>query len=458
MYTERKDTFEFKSVILRFLFVALFIFILIWLFPLKSDLKNAMKDASNNNVSEDLSVFYDRIFNENVIAMKDSAKSYFTTPRLPQNVGDKVKMTLGEMLDKKIILPFKDKNGKQCDLENSYVEITKYDDEFVMKVNLKCSDQENYLLVYMGCYDYCETTICEKKQADVKTPVVYPVKEEKPVTNVTNNIYNKIVNKITTTNITINNYYNDEEPPKDNDDTPEDETKPNVEYLYEYQKTTNKKGSCSYTDWSAEQTEPITATSTIEVKTRTVSTKTITGYNVTTTNDITKPIYGTVEVGIGYEVKKTCKSYGYVNSGEIAYGNWQYVGYVTLSYVPTNSDSVKYVPVTDTDWLCESQCQAGIDRVYKKYVREPINAVEYKCTSYEDSKVLITANKTVITGYEKKVVSREPIYENKTVKYYSSRTKNCTSGTSNTDTVWSVYNDTTLLNNGYKYTGNKKQK
>ena len=173
MYNERKDSFSIKNVIVQFLFVALFVFLLIWLFPTKSDISNLEGGESAN-----LDVFYDRIFNENVIAMKDAAKSYFTTPRLPQKVGDKVTMTLGEMLDKKIILPFVDKDGETCSLTDSYVEITKYDEEYVMKVNLKCSEQENYLLVYMGCYDYCSTTICEKNESDVKTPVIYPTKSE----------------------------------------------------------------------------------------------------------------------------------------------------------------------------------------------------------------------------------------------------------------------------------------
>ena len=160
MYTaENKNSFSFKNVILQFLFVALFIFIMIWLFPLKSDLKKVENKIESTQT--DFSVLYDRIFNENVIAMKDGAKSYFTTSRLPKNVGDKVKMTLKEMLNAKIVLPFTDKNGDTCDEEASYVEITKYKDEYVMKVNLKCGKQENYLLVYMGCYDYCSTTICE---------------------------------------------------------------------------------------------------------------------------------------------------------------------------------------------------------------------------------------------------------------------------------------------------------
>ena len=98
MYTtENKNSFSFKNVILQFLFVALFIFIMIWLFPLKSDLKKV--ESKIESTQTDFSVLYDRIFNENVIAMKDGAKSYFTTSRLPKNVGDKVKMTLKEMLN-----------------------------------------------------------------------------------------------------------------------------------------------------------------------------------------------------------------------------------------------------------------------------------------------------------------------------------------------------------------------
>ena len=42
MYTERNGNFSIKNVILQFLFIALFIFILVWLFPMKSDLNKAL--------------------------------------------------------------------------------------------------------------------------------------------------------------------------------------------------------------------------------------------------------------------------------------------------------------------------------------------------------------------------------------------------------------------------------
>ena len=158
MYTESRNNFSLRNVILQFLFIALFVFILIWLFPTKKDMKKATNNSSNDEKitinNNDLSILYDRIFNENLMSMKEAAQSYYTTERLPQKVGDSTKITLREMLDKKIILPFKDKNGKQCDLDASYVQITKNENEYVMKVNLKCGDEENYLLTYMGCYDF----------------------------------------------------------------------------------------------------------------------------------------------------------------------------------------------------------------------------------------------------------------------------------------------------------------
>ena len=172
MYTESRNNFSVRSVILQFLFVALFVFILIWLFPTKSDLKKATSSDNGGKTSitesTDLSILYDRIFNENLISMKEGAQSYFTTDRLPSKNGESVILTLKEMLEKKIVLPFTDKNGEQCNQTKSYVKVTKKDNEYVMKVNLKCGEEENYLLVYMGCYDYCSKTICEKKGTTTK--------------------------------------------------------------------------------------------------------------------------------------------------------------------------------------------------------------------------------------------------------------------------------------------------
>jgi hypothetical protein len=78
-------------------------------------------------------------------------------------------MTLSEMIGLKIITPLVDKNNKPVDVEKSYVKITKAEDEYILKVNIKDSEKEDYILVHLGCYSYCDSYVCEKKPAETGT-------------------------------------------------------------------------------------------------------------------------------------------------------------------------------------------------------------------------------------------------------------------------------------------------
>ena len=431
MYNDNTN-FSIKNVIIQFLFVALFIFILIWLFPLKSDLKNAVETCNGEGCN--YSALYDSIFNTNVLMMKDSAKSYFTTPRLPKKIGDKVKLTLGDMLELKIILPFVDKNGDVCSLDESYVEITKYEEEYIMKVNLKCGEQENYLLVYMGCYDYCSTTICEKNESDIKEPIVYPVKPIEP-------------SKPTPVEPTTP----DKPVTPDEPTTPDEPVQPK-EYLYEYIKKTD--GYYRYSDWSEWQTTEVKADANTSVKTKTVLQKKLIGYNVTTTTDKSQPIYGTKEVQIGTEEKTVCKKFDYVSTGEYSYGEYQYSKTVYLTYTPKDTDTTKYVYSDEDPYVCKENCSAGTVTAYKVYTRTKTPVTKYECVETGVETRPVTTTIQVITGY-KTTETKEPVYETTTVKYYSYMTRTWVEGT--TDTKWSIKNDTTLLSSGYSYTGNTKE-
>lgn len=149
-YEEKdKKGFPLKDFLLKLILIIIFVLLLMWLIP-----------WPNN------SVLTDRIFNDNIQEMKNASLLYFTKDRLPANVGDKKTITLREMLDLKLLLPFTDKNGKACDVEKSYVTIEKLEDEYLLKVNLKCGEEEDYILVHVGCYAYCTTDVCEKKNND----------------------------------------------------------------------------------------------------------------------------------------------------------------------------------------------------------------------------------------------------------------------------------------------------
>lgn len=449
MYNERQDNFSVKDVILQILFVILFVFILMWLFPSKQFVKDSLQPL------------YDRIFSENILIMKDAAKGYYTTPRLPQNVGDKVSMTLGEMLDKKLLIEFTDSKGKKCDHDESYVEITKYDEEFVMKVNLKCSEQENYILVYMGCYDYCKTTICEKDEADVKTPVIRPS--------------NPVVKG------TVNNPSNPGNPGNPGQPTPTPDPgnptptpdpgnptptpDPGKEYICEYLKVTD--GSYGpWGSWSSWSKNSVTANDLRQVDTKTETEVTtankLVGYNNITKKDPNKPIYGKRQVKVGTKQVTSCASYGYTYqpTGEYRYGDWVYQGIVKVYSIPANSATVKYENIHSSQENC-GDCGGEKYWTAEKYTRTsyPVANKVYGCTQYKTETVDVYGTIDVVVDYETTVV-REPVYKQvkveTKVKYYRYRTRELKSGSK--DYKWSNCNDTNLFELGYNLTGNKKEK
>ncbi len=116
------------------------------------------------------------VFNDNLDNIKEAAISYFTNERLPQEVGDTVKITLRDMINKRLVRTIYDASANACDGGKSYVEVTKEADEYVMKIFLSCSDIEDYIIVHLGCYDYCDKDVCEKKE---EIPKVYEYQYKK---------------------------------------------------------------------------------------------------------------------------------------------------------------------------------------------------------------------------------------------------------------------------------------
>jgi hypothetical protein len=426
MYEESRGRFTLRDVILQLLIVVLFVFLLVWLFPTKG------------YIDSKVDPLLDTIFNTNIITMKDAAKDYFTLSRLPQNVGDKVKMTLREMETKKLLVDFTDKYGNQCDLDASYVEVTKYDDEYVMKVYLKCSKQEDYILVHMGCYDYCSTTLCEKKDTKIVdscgktvTPVVTP-------------------------------------------DEPTPTPTPEKKYICEYAYST----SGYYTpwvigDWTTNHNTEISGTYEInDTKTETITkdVKVLTGYEYKQYYDGTQPIYSYYNVVVGKTgtTTKTCTTTTtYTETVTYSYGSTKYMGQIQTNTPKTSGSGDTYDLVSANPIICDVNCGSSASMIYtynmyaassnKTYDTISSDGGVTQCTettTYEP----ITETVQVLSDFGKAWLET-PVYRTdtyaKTVTYYQYKSRSWVGGTS--DTKWSNCNDTGLLNSGYVLTGNRKE-
>ena len=160
-----EEKYSIRNFLIKAVIAVVFIVLLIYLLPISKLGGNSNNNNSNNNYnSQELNSLTAKIFAANINTMKEAAMKYYTIERLPQNVGDKKKLTLQEMLNMKLVLPLIDKEGKTCDPNASYVEIEKKDTEYQFKVNLKCGSQEDYIIVPVGCYDYCPNKgVCQKE-------------------------------------------------------------------------------------------------------------------------------------------------------------------------------------------------------------------------------------------------------------------------------------------------------
>lgn len=474
MYEENKKL-SLRDIIIQLALVILFVLILIWLFPTKGylDKNYATNEDVSNQISEQLSALYGRLFADNLDSMKVAAQSYFTTPRLPKNVGDSVTLTLQDMLDKKMVLPFKDSNNKSCDTERSYVQLTKMDEEYQMKVQLSCTDYSDYIIVYMGCYSYCDG-LCEAKPVTKPTTTKPNNNNPKPVVSkkyqyeyrlVTQNQYSNWSdwsNWSTTsksndlfTNVEIKTERVQVNSGNDSYGIIGYKTVNYIDYEYRtYYKTVAKEVATGSTIKVPSGTTQVPSTTTTVVDTKPVPTTTSKGY-------YTNWVFSTTYETTGTVTPTTTKKYEYRSTRIAAACS----GCKKQTYTTYNVYTRKFVPGTTTTGSC-STYGSDYKLVNNQCVKYGTTTTYTNQTTYKDQPTYKTVY--VQEPYTEKVAvnktKQEPVYGTikgeatyQDVTYYRYRTRTLIS-TGTTDTKWSTsQNDKTLLDKGYVLTGNKKE-
>lgn len=187
------NNFSWKGFLGKAFLVVTFVFLLMWVFPIPGDIRALNKkvngvDGNVNGIEQSVRILTDRIYAENVERMQNVARNYFTISKLPKQTGESVTLTLGDMLDKKLILTFTDKDGNACNETRSYVKITRLDKEYEIKTELSCNGVTDYVLSYMDlecnllCNGSCTTEVVEQK---VDTPVSYMLYKHSRTTEIT---------------------------------------------------------------------------------------------------------------------------------------------------------------------------------------------------------------------------------------------------------------------------------
>ena len=380
MYSnDKKYGFSILDIIVKIILFGLFIFILVWLF---------------NKKVPNMTPFYSNVFRENIKYMQEAGESYFTDDKMPKEVGQEVKMTLSQMIDKKLIIPFVDEDGNSCDVYNSYVSITKQEDEsYQLKTNLKCNTEEDYTIKILGCHTYCKDNSCEKKCYKEQI-TSYQYKQE--VTNTTTKYSCKAgysLNGKYCYKTVLSDSYNGEIKVTENKTIVEDalskvesgskvelNTIINVSKQYKDKiKSVNKEYTEKLTNVNKEYIEKLTNTKKEYTEKVTGTKKEYTNV-ITNTTTSTKKQYTDVIVN-KTEDKTTCVSGGYTNSyacnctGSWSGGQYHTVCSTCTEYIPTESCST--TPGTTTYTCPSGYTKEGTGSSTKCYK----NVTTYSCPS-----------------------------------------------------------------------------
>lgn len=218
MYTEEynKRPFPFRDFLLKFIIVVVFALFLIWVIP---------KFTSPKTKNTETTV--SKVFQKNLNTMKQASINYYSEKANLPTDDNKEVLTLRQMIDKKMLTAFTDNKGKACDVDKSYSEIYSDNGDYVLKVKLKCSSEEDYVLTKIGSYSYCNGEVCEKD-------------------------LNKTDENSKTASTADDSTSDSVETPDTSDDSSiydEGESTSQVSYSYEYKKTTEAVLS-EFPDWN----------------------------------------------------------------------------------------------------------------------------------------------------------------------------------------------------------------
>ena len=307
-----------RDLIIKIFLILLFVFLITILFPMPN-----------------LTAFYDSVFNNNVQSMKDAADSYFTKERMPEKVGDSVKLTLQQMLDKKLILPFLDKDGNECDANKSYIKVTKGEKEYTLEVHLSCPNKEDYIIEPIGCYNFCpeQTVNCSCSCAQ----------EEKPTTDDNGKV---TVNKPQTT---------------PSNDKPSNNDKYKLQYLYTRTITDVKWNTGNYQENKEKETDNVRL---VDTKKQYTGQKKVS--NGSTLYRHIKYAYKDnwqIETDWTDEVKSTSDTYKLYAIRTL------YTGYKPYVVETTKYKHIKYAykdNYIDTDWTTEKKSESSSVKVIDK--------------------------------------------------------------------------------------------
>ena len=188
MYQENKSTFSWIQLLLKCILVLLIVVLAIKLVSMIVEKKNV------DNTKE--------YMKENLNQMMKVADDYFTDDIMPKEIGDSKKVTLEYLIGEKKISELKDKDGKTCDLNQSFIKATKLETEYQIKAYLVCGKETDFINEFIDIKKDDVIEIKPDKTTTTTTKKKKTTSTKKKTTAKKTTTIKKTTTKVTTTTVT----------------------------------------------------------------------------------------------------------------------------------------------------------------------------------------------------------------------------------------------------------------
>ncbi len=452
MYTEE---YEDRGTPIKNLVIKVVVAI-IFLIGINVTVKYLTKTTYTNTSNINTNPYKNATFKENIDTIESAMLGYFEEEKVEKMKKKKLKVTLAELIEDGVLVPIIDNKDKVCKSSKSYVQLEEIgNNDYLLRINLECSKDKDYVLKHLVHTNYCSDYLCEKEAATISTKTTKPTKIVK---------------------------FSDEEKLNPNITVIPQEETPYVPagdrtLQYEYGRTTGAKIG-QWSDWSGwlktscdtqaencDDNNPLCRRKIVlfsqEEKTGNYQNryeaprKALTQSTTSQLGGCSNYNYAIVD-GVTYA---TSGVYSMINNiskdTKATQGNWEYKGQQTFDTVPSDTYNKIYKFIEMNFDKCKETCsEKPIKYVYDvyEYTGTLSNVAEHPdllCSGSIDKITPVYESTDTVDSQSRK----EPVYGK--ICYYNMKTRTV-KNKGNTATQFSTFNDGSFLSTGFYYTGKIK--
>lgn len=419
-YMER--SFPFSKYFIKVIIIILVVFLLVWLFTKSSHKKNSSQEQ----------IDYKYIIKET----KKKALKYYNQSKVNSLSTQEDKISL------KKINPKNEEKFKKFNQKKSYIKLKKENNIYSMTISILCNKKRIKETIYLEHTNYCKTYLCEIKQKEENEEKNHNTENESIQDN---NLDTKNSNHLITKRKVI-------KPVNTGSISIVDTT--NHNYVYQYVKA----NSIKYSPWSnwyytgevmCNQPNAFCTDSSICLKEE----KIVKSLESENTKKNSQNKISIQEVGS--KVIMGCSNYHYISFNNTLYQanldysnlqNWKYEGRYQFQMPPKDNLYTKYLYVNINNSNNHTNLYKPEKYYFDKYTFSNISLANLNCPykSYKTVKNYSYHSSSIVYVKEEMVDGRcYKMIRNRTIR-------------NDNDFIWSSYNNQTLLQKGYQYTGKKE--